>query len=215
MKNLVKQTLPHGKFTFCQQVIIMALLSIFSLNGLAQEKMNKRHELYFGLGMLNSFISHYSDKMTEPIKYNSDGECFGIPINFDLDYKYRLTPRFSVGGTIGFCNGEHNDYMDFGEDYYDIGESDISMLYAMPSISYTWFKSDNGIFRAFSGAGLGIALLKEKINLPNQQYDKTNAKIAYNVTLAGLSVGGESFKFFAEMNGGCKGMMSAGLLVRF
>ena len=215
MKNLVKKTLLHGKYTFYLQVVIATLLLITSLDCQAQEKMNKRHELYFGLGMLNSFISHYSDKLTDPIKYASDDDCFAVPINFDLDYKYRLTPRFSIGGTIGFCNGEHHNYTDFGEDYYDIGESDISMLYAMPSISYTWFKSDNGIFRAYSGAGLGIALLKEKIDLPNQQYDKTNAKIAYNVTLAGLSVGGESFKFFAEMNGGCKGMMSAGLLVRF
>lgn len=214
MKNPIKRTILVGKQAFWHLAVIMVLVSIFPLESQAQEEMNKRHELYFGLGLLNSFIDHHNDKLTEPITYDSDDECFSVPVNFDLDYKYRLTPRFSVGGSIGYTS-VHNNYMDFGEDYYDIGESSISMLYAVPSISYTWFKSDNGIFRAYSGAGLGIALLKEKIDLPNQQYDKTKAKIASYVTLAGLAVGGESFKFFAEMNGGCKGLMNAGLLVRF
>ena len=39
--------------------------------------------------------------------------------------------------------------------------------------------------------------------------------LGYNVTLVGISLGGERIRYFNEFNAGCKSMLTAGLLVRF
>ena len=217
MKKIAKKNLLQRKSNFYSKAIVLAILSFISVCSQAQEpEEDQRHEFYFGLGLGNSFLDYYSDRQTEPEVYkeNIDGDCWGIPTNFNFEYRYKLTKRISVGGSIGYTTGSHSNYIEANSMYKVIGSSDLSAYYVMPCASFTWFKSDNGIFRAYSGAGLGLALLREKADLPRYAYTKVEAKLAYNVTMAGLSVGGQHFKFFAEMNGGCKGMLLAGLLVR-
>lgn len=137
-----------------------------------------------------------------------------------LDYKYRLTKRWAVGISIGFAGNESTTYTDGTYDLSDVsstnyGTSSASLVYAIPTITYTWFQSDNGIFRMYSGAGAGLALLKEKIDVVGFECDRTKADLAYNVTMFGMSVGGQHIKYFWEMNAGCKGLLTAGLEVRF
>lgn len=226
MKHPSLSSFRHRKTRFCREAVLTTLLLFVSLCSQAQKEMNKRHEIYFGMGLFNTYLSDKYDKLTQDIPYYSEGECFDIPINLSLDYKYRLTKRISVGATMGFTNDRNNRYDPLYSDiemtksdskdaqFYDMGESNAYMTYIIPEVSYTWFLSDNRIFRMYSGAGLGLALLKEKITVPKFECDKTSAKFAYNVTCIGLSVGGESFKFFSELNIGCKGAYTVGLLVR-
>ena len=51
--------------------------------------------------------------------------------------------------------------------------------------------------------------------MPGFECNRTKADLGYNVTVVGMSLGGESFRYFCEWNAGCKSMLTAGLLVRF
>lgn len=200
--------------------LITVLLLLTSLCCKAQGDMSKRHEFYLGVGMLNVLLDDHYDKLTKNIPYHSESDCFGIPVNLSLDYKYRLTKRFSVGAAFGFTSETNNNYFAYpnettGTQREEKGYVKSYMMFALPEISYTWFISDNGIFRAYSGAGLGMALFTDRSTVPQIECDKTRTKLAYNLTLAGIAVGGERIKFFGEINGGCKGMLTAGMLVRF
>lgn len=85
----------------------------------------------------------------------------------------------------------------------------------MPTASFMWYKSDNGIFRTYSGIGAGLALVKEVVTAPGYECDKTPAKWAYNATIIGMEIGGQRLKFFSEFNIGCKGLFTSGMVVRF
>ena len=62
---------------------------------------------------------------------------------------------------------------------------------------------------------MGLALLKEKVTVPGFECNRTKADLGYNVTLVGISLGGERIRYFNELNAGCKSTLTAGLLVRF
>ena len=47
----------------------------------------KRHELYFGVGLLNLYVIDKHDKLTKPIPYDSEFQCFAIPVHIGIDYK--------------------------------------------------------------------------------------------------------------------------------
>lgn len=220
MKIPINPSLRRSKTCSCKGVAITALLLLTSLCSQAQEDMGKRHELYFGIGMLNALQDDHYDKITKDIPYNAESDCFGISVNLSLDYKYRMTKRFSIGAALGFTNETYDDFYDYHDGNAEEGPEEKGyyksyMMFAMPEISYTWFISDNGVFRAYSGAGLGLALFKNKSTVPQFECNKTRAELAYNLTIAGMAIGGERFKFFGEFNGGCKGMLTAGILVRF
>ena len=73
----------------------------------SKQDIGKRHELYFGVGLLNLYVIDKHDKLTKPIQYNTeDGECFSIPVHLGIDYKYRLTKQISVGASVGFITSE-------------------------------------------------------------------------------------------------------------
>lgn len=207
---------------------IVLLLGILLVMGVSmtraqsslQRKLDigKRHELYFGVGLLNLYVIDKHDKLTKPIPYDSEFQCFAIPVHIGIDYKYRLSKRFSVGASIGITDSAFSNYVN-SDDVTDLerfcGDSSLSCMYAIPSITYTWFTSGYGIFRAYSGAGLGLALLKEKVTVPGFECNRTKADLGYNVTLVGISLGGERIRYFNELNAGCKSTLTAGLLVRF
>ena len=220
MKNLTTSSSKLGKTNVFREATLIALLLLTPLCCQAQNNIGKRHEFYFGVGMLNLLLQDHYDEKTKDIPYNAESECFAIPVNLSFDYKYRLTKRFSVGAALGFTNETNDDYYDYHagnavESPEEKGYYKSYMMFAMPEISYTWFISDNGIFRAYSGAGLGLALFKDKSTVPLFECNKTRTDLAYNLTFAGMAIGGERIKFFGEFNGGCKGMLTAGMVVRF
>ncbi len=182
----------------------------------SKQDIGKRHELYFGVGLLNLYVIDKHDKLTKPISYKGEAECFAIPVHIGMDYKYRLSKKISVGASIGLTSSAWCHYMDDSVESSEIyGSSDLSCMYAIPTVTYTWFTSGYGIFRAYSSAGLGLALLKEKVTVPDFECNRTKADLGYNVTLVGMSLGGESVRYFCEFNAGCKSMLTAGLLIRF
>lgn len=216
---IIKNKSLMRKIVFLLGILLVMGVSMTRAQSSLQRKLDigKRHELYFGVGLLNLYVIDKHDKLTKPIPYNSgDSECFAIPVHLGIDYKYRLTKQISVGASVGFITSEWCNYVDDTvEPSEPRGNSDLSCMYAIPSITYTWFTSGYGIFRAYSGAGLGLALLKEKVTVPGFECNRTKADLGYNVTLVGMSLGGESFRYFCEWNVGCKSMLTAGLLVRF
>lgn len=218
-KMIIKNKSLMRKIVLLLGILLVMGVSMTRAQSSLQRKLDigKRHELYFGVGLLNLYVIDKHDKLTKPIQYNTeDGECFSIPVHLGIDYKYRLTKQISVGASVGFITSEWCNYVDDTvEPSEPRGNSDLSCMYALPAITYTWFTSGYGIFRAYSGAGLGLALLKEKVTVPGFECNRTKADLGYNVTLVGMSLGGESFRYFCEWNAGCKSMLTAGLLVRF
>ena len=208
------------KIVFLLGILLVMGVSMTRAQSSLQRKLDigKRHELYFGVGLLNLYVIDKHDKLTKPIPYDSEFQCFAIPVHIGIDYKYRLSKRFSVGASIGITDSAFSNYVN-SDDVTDLerfcGDSSLSCMYAIPSITYTWFTSGYGIFRAYSGAGLGLALLKEKVTVPGFECNRTKADLGYNVTLVGMSLGGERIRCFNEFNAGCKSMLTAGLLVKF
>ena len=219
-KMIIKNKSLMRKIVFLLGILLVMGVSMTRAQSSLQRKLDigKRHELYFGVGLLNLYVIDKHDKLTKPIPYDSEFQCFAIPVHIGIDYKYRLSKRFSVGASIGITDSAFSNYVN-SDDVTDLerfcGDSSLSCMYAIPSITYTWFTSGYGIFRAYSGAGLGLALLKEKVTVPGFECNRTKADLGYNVTLVGMSLGGESFRYFCEWNAGCKSMLTAGLLVRF
>ena len=71
-------------------------VSITRAQSSLQRKLDigKRHELYFGVGLLNLYVIDKHDKLTKPIPYSGgDSECFAIPVHIGIDYKYRLSKK--------------------------------------------------------------------------------------------------------------------------
>ena len=219
-KMIIKNKSLMRKIVFLLGILLVMGVSMTRAQSSLQRKLDigKRHELYFGVGLLNLYVIDKHDKLTKPIPYDSEFQCFAIPVHIGIDYKYRLSKRFSVGASIGITDSAFSNYVN-SDDVTDLerfcGDSSLSCMYALPAITYTWFISGYGIFRAYSGAGLGLALLKEKVTVPGFECNRTKADLGYNVTLVGMSLGGESFRYFCEWNAGCKSMLTAGLLVRF
>lgn len=219
-KMIIKNKSLMRKIVLLLGILLVMGVSMTRAQSSLQRKLDigKRHELYFGVGLLNLYVIDKHDKLTKPIPYDSEFQCFAIPVHIGIDYKYRLSKRFSVGASIGITDSAFSNYVN-SDDVTDLerfcGDSSLSCMYAIPSITYTWFTSGYGIFRAYSGAGLGLALLKEKVTVPGFECNRTKADLGYNVTLVGMSLGGESFRYFCEWNAGCKSMLTAGLLVRF
>lgn len=207
------------KIVFLLGILLVMGVFMTRAQSSLQRKLDigKRHELYFGVGLLNLYVIDKHDKLTKPIPYSGgDSECFAIPVHIGIDYKYRLSKKVSVGASVGFTTSEWCNYVDDTvEPSEPRGNSDLSCMYALPAITYTWFTSGYGIFRAYSGAGLGLALLKEKVTVPGFECNRTKADLGYNVTLVGISLGGERIRYFNEFNAGCKSMLTAGFLVRF
>lgn len=135
-----------------------ALVSHAQTSLSSKQDIGKRHELYFGVGLFNFYVIDKHGKLTSPIPYNSETECFSVPVHLGIDYKFRLSKRFLVGASIGFTSSEGCDYVDSSvEPSEPCGSSRVSCKYVIPTITYTWFTSGYGIFRAYSGAGLGLA----------------------------------------------------------
>lgn len=159
------------KIVFLLGILLVMGVSMTRAQSSLQRKLDigKRHELYFGVGLLNLYVIDKHDKLTKPIPYDSEFQCFAIPVHIGIDYKYRLSKRFSVGASIGITDSAFSNYVN-SDDVTDLerfcGDSSLSCMYALPAITYTWFTSGYGIFRAYSGAGLGLALLKEKVTVP-------------------------------------------------
>lgn len=196
-------------------IILAFLCSMNPLNTHAQEKLGKRHELYFSAGGGNTMLTDNMNKRTDKISYSpkSNIDC-GIdcgPIGCSLDYKYRLTKRFSTGISIGYSYDSEGYSESTGKDG-SIYEA--SLTYTMPSLSYTWYKTDNERFRIYSGVGLGFAFLHENVNVAEYQVHANSLKLAYNATFAGITVGGQHVKFFSEFNYGCKNIFTLGMEVR-
>lgn len=220
-KMIIKNKSLMRKIVFLLGILLVMGVSMTRAQSSLQRKLDigKRHELYFGVGLLNLYVIDKHDKLTKPIPYSGgDSECFAIPVHIGIDYKYRLSKRFSVGASIGITDSAFSNYVN-SDDVTDLerfcGDSSLSCMYAIPSITYTWFTSGYGIFRAYSGAGLGLALLKEKVTVPGFECNRTKADLGYNVTLVGISLGGERIRYFNELNAGCKSTLTAGVLVRF
>lgn len=170
-KMIIKNKSLMRKIVFLLGILLVMGVSMTRAQSSLQRKLDigKRHELYFGVGLLNLYVIDKHDKLTKPIPYDSEFQCFAIPVHIGIDYKYRLSKRFSVGASIGITDSAFSNYVN-SDDVTDLerfcGDSSLSCMYALPAITYTWFTSGYGIFRAYSGAGLGLALLKEKVTVP-------------------------------------------------
>ncbi len=201
------------KLTFI--LVLASISSMTSLKANAQEKLSKRHELYFGVGAGCTQLDHYMDKRTAQIPYDPDNyvDC-GIDIGavgLSLDYKYRLNKRFSTGISVG-CNYNSDGYSDSVGKDGSIYEA--TFVYTMPTLTYTWYQTDNEWFRVYSAVGLGAAFLHEHMDVAEYQLRKNSLKLAYNATYAGISVGGQHVKFFSEFSAGCKNIFTLGMEVR-
>ena len=66
-------------------LLIMGTSMSYAQSSLPKQDIVKRHELYFGVGLLNLYVIDKHDKLTKPIPYSGgDSECFAIPVHLGI-----------------------------------------------------------------------------------------------------------------------------------
>lgn len=130
-----------------------------------------------------------------------------------VGYNFYLNPYFSLGAYFGISQAEMNVMEE---------ESDI-MVYHNHIKSYTgmiganWIYFRQGVWEISSGVWLGVCYKdEEKSNITSDFIPKETDKatVAYNLTACKVRVGG-TLGGFVELGFGYKGIVNAGLSVKF
>ncbi len=196
------------KVFFCCLLEILTVTLMF-----AQESGSdfKRNELRGGAGLWssNELINNYSDLFSTALSGStysvSNDKSLG---NFSLAYRYGLNKRLSVGATLSYSLLKS----DVNFEGSKTGTSTNNYLTAAPEVEYKYLYTKNFKMYGFVGAGLTV----------NRQEVKENGKTSidnspfFNFQISPLCIQvGNNFGLYIESGFGYKGIINAGLFVKF
>lgn len=180
----------------------------------------KKSEIYIQYGAPT--ILEITDKLdnttynkgTISHKYKETGHKYtGVA---GVGYNFYLNPYVSLGAYMGISEAD-KEMADELTDKYTY-KSHIRNYTGMVGINWTYFRS--GIWEASCGASLGIAYLDETQALVDPKHNEIpfeddSYNFAYNLTATRVRVGGGVLGGFMEVGFGYKGLVNAGVSVRF
>lgn len=207
-----------------QNAIIILLLSVFFTPMVnAQEN---RHEVSLGYG-IGSAYDLYNDINYEdgsPDEYDMQKHTR----TFCMEYLYQREKKVTFGGTVCFLNQkfDHNKYRyyhdrdqfihSFTDHYYKAAETSHSRLLLMPKMQVRWYNYEHAYMYSKIALGANIKFTHEEAVVDDYVADNNvELYLAGQITLLGVSVGSETFRFFAEVGYGCQAMLECGLSYRF
>ena len=194
-----------------------------------------RHELSGGVGFGSNQSDHATHSMTNNFmaRYHLDyqGECgdlFGDSYVFaDLEYHYRMNRKWDLGALAAW-GLSREAFWDGNRDAMEIidktGTEWCRYFVIAPSVRYTWYESPGN--RYYSRVALG--LMRHHLSFHYDEYlidteghrcectftDSYNDirwRMAWHVTVFGINVGVDTFRFFGELGYGCLGVVRFGL----
>lgn len=75
LSNNLKRKLMKKFVLYLGLLLIMGASMSYAQSSLPKQDIVKRHELYFGVGLLNLYVIDKHDKLTKPIPYDSEFQC--------------------------------------------------------------------------------------------------------------------------------------------
>lgn len=133
-----------------------------------------------------------------------------------VGYNFYLNPYVSLGAYFGISEADKEMADEISDKY--VYKSHIRNYTGMVGINWTYFRS--GIWEASCGCSLGIAYLDETQAIVDPKhteipFEDDNYNFAYNLTATRVRIGGGVLGGFMEIGFGYKGLVNAGLSVRF
>ena len=199
--------------------------------------------LGFGSNQADHSTQRFIDNITQANHMEVEGECgdiFGDSyVIGKVEYHYRLNRKWDVGAMMAWgvsSESYTNEY------YYAIGQhqndnpSSFTNGYQKcrsfslaPSVRYTWYETRT--FRLFSRVSMGMMRHHLKFEMEEWDYkgenkphysivreeriDKTQWRMAYQLSPIGISTGSANVRFFAELGYGCLGVLNTGISFGF
>lgn len=223
--------------------VLICLLTLLPVITAAQE--TRRHEVGISVGCgpndadmkVNDMIDLLSDKYQMEEDYVDCG-LFGITHGtVSVDYLYRLSLRWAAGGLFGWGYGGGNfaDY-NFPDDPQPDNPTDNAYFpsfrtghllsrsfYLLPFARYSWYVTDNRVFRCYSKVALGY--MRQVCDFrPNRDTNpqhveelksiyRTYQRFTFHVTVGGIEFGRQRIRLYSELGYGCQGFLNVGMKV--
>ena len=181
----------------------------------AQEEQEIRHEISISYGAVPNSI--WIDVLTDIIpavfgETYDNGNYVG-PIG--LEYYYHTSPLIGVGAIGVFATHDEDGF--YKEKLTK--HRDKTYITFMPSVKFNWLRKEH--FGMYSGLSAGVMLaslgasdnFKDDPNI-EEDPDETVTSFMFNVTALGAEFG-STFRGFAELGFGEKGIICLGLRYRF
>lgn len=202
-----------------KQLIFAIIATMISLNVLAQENIERKHEFRAIYGETVTFTTAnvLGDAIVDAFTgMKTDQKTYG---SYGIGYRY-MHNRFGLGADISYI-GLRNDVKLASGNPTDF-RVNKNYFIVLPSADFTYIKS--GIFKLYGGVGLGamVGLKNQKSlttdgadYLKNTKLDKTDAFLAYQINPLGIRLGNDRIGAFLEAGYGIKGVVNVGLSLKF
>ncbi|MCI6619772.1 MAG: hypothetical protein MSD82_13075 [Prevotella sp.] len=223
--------------------VLICLLTLLPVIAAAQE--TRRHEVGISIGCgpndadmkVNNMIDLLSDKYQMEEDFTDSG-LFGITHGtVSVDYLYRFSHRWAAGGLFGWGYGGGNfaDY-NFPDNPQTDNPTDKTYFlpfrtghllsrsfYMLPFARYSWYVTDNRVFRCYSKVALGymrqVCDFRPDRDMNPQRVDElksiyhTYQRFTYHVTVGGIEFGHQRIRLYSELGYGCQGFLNVGMKV--
>ena len=209
---------------------IMILLAILPALAYAQEPI-RRHEIGINVGVSYNPANHEYKKFWRGYvaKYDLRDRNAGTLdddqdyTTFNIDYLYNINDRVAIGALAGYGNTREDKCRILFSDEpllrYGFAAMKSEIIYAMPSVRLSWFRSDNRRLNMYSRMSLGAMRQKNWVShtsapeLPTDKEYKWG--IAGQITAFGIEGGGQLVKAYSEFGYGMNGIANIGIKFYF
>lgn len=206
-----------------KRMILAAALMIAASGAKAQDTDISKDEFGFSLGFGTQVMHdgnyidmrHYVERQLGWVE-GGTGPFYNIGVSLGGEYYRQISNPIAVGLTGGFalanCQYEIPD-----EVVHQEKEVELTSVYVMPAVRWTWFRYNK--VRLYSKACLGLQWQNMEIR-PNSYQLNTGlkshqTKLAYHLGAAGAELGHKNCHVFFEVGYGICGVVNLGIHFSF
>lgn len=199
MKTLVKTTI----------FLAVCMLGVATANA---QNLGMKHEIrpFYGTAYAASDSDIFANTLSNGllgISEKNETTTFGM---VGLGYRYHIN-KFGLGLDLGYSTAKEELYKK-AKDTKPFETSNIKRYFAMPTISYSYYKRN--AIELYGAASAGAIYQTTKKDVKDAK-TKNETLFAYQVTPIGLRIGSETIGAFVELGYGQKGIVNAGLSFKF
>lgn len=194
-----------------RRLFLLSMLFIFCLSGINAQYKKNEIELGIGLWNLNEIINTATDIIISSVPQQAEmanGNSLG---SIHVGYKYRPFERLGVGGLFAF------DYAYADAMLHDqkIGKFVKHHYTLAAEVDYIYLNFEKFKMYALGGVGGTIYNLNYLDDVNSNENDSNNIPyFTFQITPIGIKYG-ERFGGFLEVGFGYRGILNAGVFVRF